>query len=219
MDVDAIEHMNADHAEVLVDYARFYGGASFDASNALLTPNTKMSELEIEYKCRDGSRRTCHVPITQPVTNLRSTLKKMAHEASLARIPPFRLVRPALGAPIIALLVLLGVSTHVANDDLRTWPFSLLFTSSAQASQILFGSVAVARCVFYVSVLIHVGEAVFCFRKLSALLKQDGRGKSRIWAWTLQTLLFGYASLAVLFEVMAPTGVHDDGTARKAKTT
>lgn len=218
MDIDAIEHMNADHVETLIDYARYYGNASFDAMDAQLTPNTKQSELEIEYRCRDGSRRTCLVPIPQPVPNLRDTLKEMAHEASIARVPAFQFASPLVAFPLFSLLALLGITTHVPAHELQTWPLAIVLTSNMQAAEFLFGSLTNARAVFYASVIVHVGEATYTFRKLSALMKDGGRGKQRVWAWTLQTFLIGYGCLSVLFAAMAPTGIGNEGVSGKSKS-
>lgn len=200
MDSSALIHMNEDHADSLLDYARYYGGADYAVSRAQLTPNTKQTSMEIAYRSGvDGKTKLTTVPLTlREGVSLRQRLIEMATEASVTRIPPFEpLPRPGLSLFLVANLVILGVVAHVPREALADAAPPLLWGAALAALDVLGGEKA-GRRIFYAALVAHAGEGLFLAAKLLGAKKaRNGRGNARIAAWVLQTIVVGFPSLTL----------------------
>lgn len=196
----AIEHMNEDHADSLLDYAMYYGGAPYSARNAQLLPESTKDMLIISYEV-GGSKSQTTVPVTpQPAeqSNLRESLVAMSRQASAARIPPFEISEPNLSLGLFFLLVVLGCASTVNRNELAQWPMPELWGAAVRACETTFGSIGTAKKVFLSACIAHLSEGLFTFVKLSFLVRKGGRGWGRVLMWTLQTALFGFPSLQLL---------------------
>jgi hypothetical protein len=204
MDASALLHMNEDHTDALLDYARYYGDADFAASGAQLTPNTKSTCMEISYTSGiDSSVRLTRVPLLQPgAGGLRPRLIAMAQEASLARIPALQLPRLAVAVPLLASLAILGIITFVPSDTLREWPATEVWKAATDALAAVGGK-NVGMCLFCGALVAHLCEGAYALHILKGVQKPGGRGNRRIAAWVVQTTLVGFPSLTLLVDVLA----------------
>lgn len=208
---DAVNHMNDDHSDVLLDFVRFYGHAPYHVTGATLTENLSLSQMEIAFTSfRDSKliRNLVCVPFLPPLkheTELRARLKHMAYIASIERIPEWRMPSLVISATLLLMFLLFGVVTHVPQETTNRWFGARHVHAAYGISVLLFGSARNARFVFYAGVGIHLSEAVFCALKLYSKLKKGGRGWSRVLAWTLQTAVVGFPSLMMLGEILGQT--------------
>lgn len=204
MDASALLHMNEDHADALLDYARHFGNppADYAASRAQLTPNTKQTSLEISYRSGiDNKQKLTSVPLVlREGISIRARLIEMATEASVARVPAFEPAPLRLSAFLLASLTVLGVVAHAPRAALARAPAAALWRAAGAAMD-LVGGAAVGRLLFYAAVVAHAGEGAYvCWRLRAAMKRKNGRGWARVAAWALQTLLFGFPSLLLVTE-------------------
>jgi folate-binding Fe-S cluster repair protein YgfZ len=201
MDTSALLHMNEDHADALLDYARHYGDADYAASRAQLTPNTKQTSMEISY-CSglDNSTKTTTVPlVVRDGVALRQLLIEMAAEASIARVPAFQFSPPAVSLFLLTNLLILGVIAHAPREALLADAQLSWLWRPALAAMDVLGGRAVGQGIFYVAVAAHVAEGWYVASRLLAAKKpKTGRGNARVAAWALQTALVGYPSLTLV---------------------
>jgi Protein of unknown function (DUF2470)/Domain of unknown function (DUF4499) len=202
---DIVAHMNADHKEAVLDYARYYGRAPFHAESAQLTSFSTLNALDIEYSLAGKSNRVSIslVPPLESKAGLRPRLIAMAHVASITRVPALELANPPLSLTLFVLMVILGCVTILGGGSMSTWPFPVLWMSAERATNMLFG--AHGRQVFYFASLIHVVEAAYCAHLTKSLTKKGGRGYGRVAGWSIQTLLCGFPALVLLLEKLDRT--------------
>jgi hypothetical protein len=207
---DAVVHVNADHKEAVLDYARYYGGAPFHTDSAQLTSFSTLNSLDIEYSLAGKSNRVCisFAPPLESKAGLRPRLIAMAHVASITRIPAVEFANPPLSLILFVLMVILGCVTMLDDGSMSSWPIPVLWMSALRATNMLFG--AHGRQVFYFATLLHVVEAAYSAYLTTSLMKKGGRGYSRVLGWSLQTLLCGFPALVLLMERLDRTSTDKD---------
>jgi Protein of unknown function (DUF2470)/Domain of unknown function (DUF4499) len=201
----AIQHMNEDHADALVDIARHFGGGPFASTNAHLQAMTR-SDMTIAFTVSPNANeadREVVVPFTPPLANdseLRPRLVQMAKDASVSRVPRWEPPAPGISIALVALLVMLGIVTHVERGMYATWPrpAPAILNTAYRGVELLCQTVEKGRLLFYFAVALHLLEGMWAAYATVRLMNKDGRGWGRVVKWTLATTLFGFPSAALL---------------------
>jgi hypothetical protein len=211
---DAIDHMNDDHADTLLDIARYHGKGPFASTGAHLLAMSR-EEMTIAFTTlptavmADAEVIVPFTPALQKESELRPRLVTMAKEASQARIPPFEFPPAITALPLVVLLGALGIVTHLDASIYSHWPSPVpIFLDAASTIVLtLCNSVQTGRVVFYVAVVLHMLEGAWAFISLKQLVKHGGRGWDRVVAWTVMTTLCGFPSAVLLSDKLAKRAV------------
>lgn len=80
----AVAHMNADHADALVDIVQAYG--SVPDATAVRVVSMDDAGMDVEVSVDDGAPRHTRVPFNPPITDgeVREYLVDLAHQARVA---------------------------------------------------------------------------------------------------------------------------------------
>lgn len=208
-----IEHMNTDHSDSLVIYAKHYGKLASAKSAELIDISLTGMKLAVQVQA-NGSSRTEHitVPFTKPLTDsskYRVVLVEMAKEAaaalgievgtdeSKARSQPghqlsnasyFKPAKLPISATIVVALYLTYCAAYHTGMPTGTyWVRDLGLKIFRSRQNIGF--------VFWAAVAAHAFESVLAYRECQA------KGVTNVGtqlAWVAQTFLVGGPSLMLL---------------------
>lgn len=215
-----IDHMNADHSDSLLVYARHYGKLVNARRAELIEINLTSMKLAVEVRNEGSSSSTTEhitVPFAKPLTDsskYRVVLVEMAKEAAAAlgievrsdddnsskhgnsNANYFQLANLPISAAIIA-----GLYLCYCAGTYSTMPAGTYWVKDIGLK--IFRSQQNIAFVFYAAIVAHAFEAVLAFRECQV---KGVTGVKQQLMWVAQTFLVGGPSLILLKRLKSTGG-------------
>lgn len=198
-----IRHMNEDHADSLLAYAKHYGKVPH-ATHATLT-HINLTSITLNITDADTKQHTVTIPFTAPLTSTseyRSALTEMSnramealHISNTTNATYYR--RPNIP---ISTAILIGLTLNYWAAYRQHMPHPMLEPIKEFALKI-FQSQGMIQCVFLAAIAAHIFETSIAYGELNKKGVTDSRVRM---IWLIQTFLLGYPSLKLLKELKAP---------------